>query len=643
MQKFLLLLLSVFISLGISAKDNWEFSNSTPQEAVKSHFYFLNRAHYDPTLASYTLADYTATQKQKQASIIKLKEILRSMNLDIDKVLDRKKGIVQKDKFQLFSYEPRIYLERVSRKWVYSVKTINSIPELYSKYVLKIKNEAPSETKQQEQLINDIISSDSSLTGFSLATPYNTIMSHLMYLSDSLFNPELAAHTINFAIEDTANAVQYAIMLKQIFQGSGNQIFFFNKLSKDTNFIDTASGKAIYYPNAIYPELFLEKIGDNWLYSRSTSKLIHSVHLDRYGDNADDVFKFSDRFKRLAGVNNSNNIGIFKYWQLLMLLFFFGAIFLLYLFNKIVIRRIINKILRHSPFRINTYQLFSTVSFLILLYVIENYAPAVELSVEYNFILIKGIKLFIIFFFTLLAMYFVNWLKIFFTIGHTHDSQFGIVIFTSMIVKSLIFIASLMFVIDLFEFNLVNFLAGLSIGGFALAFGAQDTIKNFLGSLMIFADKSFRVGDWIDNGDVSGTVEEIGLRSTKVRTFHNSLVTVPNSLLSDNNIDNLGRRIYRRYKSAIVVKYDTPSDLIDLFTKKITELIEEHPKTRKDFYMVHINDFSSYGVKVLIYTFFEVSDWKMEMQARHELIKSILDVRDELGIEFSIPLIAKTD
>jgi MscS family membrane protein len=207
----------------------------------------------------------------------------------------------------------------------------------------------------------------------------------------------------------------------------------------------------------------------------------------------------------------------------------------------------------------------------------------------------------------------------------------------------MIFTASMLFVIDTLNFNLFNFLAGLSIGGFALALGAQDTVKNFLGSLMIFADKSFRVGDWISNGEVDGTVEEIGLRSTKIRTFHNSVVTVPNSLLSDNNIDNLGRRIYRRYKTTMVIKYETPSAKIEEFTNRINQLIENQKETRKDFFMVYMSDFSSFGVEVLIYTFFQVSDWKQEMKAKHELIKSILDVKDELGIEFSVPLIAKTD
>jgi MscS family membrane protein len=189
----------------------------------------------------------------------------------------------------------------------------------------------------------------------------------------------------------------------------------------------------------------------------------------------------------------------------------------------------------------------------------------------------------------------------------------------------------------------VNFLAGLSIGGFALAFGAQDTIKNFLGSLMIFADKSFSVGDWIDNGNVSGTVEEIGLRSTKIRTFYNSLVPVPNSLLSDKSIDNLGKRKYRRYKTKVILKYDTPMDKVEEFIERIKQVIEEHPDTRKDYYMVYMNEFGSYGLEVLLYLFFKVPTWNLELKARHEIIAKVLEIQRELGIELAIPLVSKAD
>ena len=93
----------------------------------------------------------------------------------------------------------------------------------------------------------------------------------------------------------------------------------------------------------------------------------------------------------------------------------------------------------------------------------------------------------------------------------------------------------------------------------------------------------------------------------------------------------------------MVIKYNTPSAKIEEFTDQISAKIKQHPETRKDFYMVYMSDFNMYGVEVLIYTFFEVSDWNKEMKAKHQLIKSILDIKDELEIEFAIPIVADID
>ncbi len=644
MKHKILLFAFLLTSIVASAQDKWEFSNATPYETVKSHFYFLERSHYDIALATYTLGDTKLSKSSQESYIIKLKSILKKLKIKPEDVLDRKKGIVHKNKYQLSPKEELIYLERINRKWVYSKETVKAIPKLYQKYVIGITDIPKKEEIKRNKIINHIIEQDSNGVVFSLVTPANTIASHLIFLSDTLFKPELAAQTINFAPEDTANAEELAIMLKQIYMGAESQIFVFEELSNDTNYQDSVTGAFIYHPNKKFPELYLEKIGDKWLYSRNTSKLIRSVHEDIYQGDAEEVFNFSDKFKRWTGVNNSQLVGkVLKRWQVVMIIYFLSIFVLLYIFNKIITKFVFRKLLGKSPFHKIGFKIFTSITYIILFTIIRNYAPAFEFSIEYNHVLLKIIHLSLIFYYTLLAIYIVNILKVFFTIGHSNDSQFGIILFASLIIKTMIFTASMLFVIDALEFNLFNFLAGLSIGGFALALGAQDTVKNFLGSLMIFADKSFRVGDWISNGEVDGTVEEIGLRSTKIRTFHNSIVTVPNSLLSDNNIDNLGRRVYRRYKTTMVVKYETPSAKIEEFTNRINQLIETQKETRKDFFMVYINDFSSYGVEILVYTFFEVSDWNQEMKAKHDLIKSILDVKDELGIAFSVPIIAKSD
>jgi MscS family membrane protein len=203
--------------------------------------------------------------------------------------------------------------------------------------------------------------------------------------------------------------------------------------------------------------------------------------------------------------------------------------------------------------------------------------------------------------------------------------------------KTFVIAAGILFILKNMGQDITALIAGLSIGGLALALAAQDTIKNFFGSLMIFVDKPFQVGDWITSGDIDGTVEEVGFRSTRVRTFRNSLVYVPNGVIADRMIDNHGERQYRRYYTKLAVTYDTPPDLIELFVEGLRDLVKNHPKTRKDYYEIHLNDFNNSSIDVMFYIFFDVPSWSEELAARHEIMLSIIRLAETLGINFAFP------
>jgi MscS family membrane protein len=164
----------------------------------------------------------------------------------------------------------------------------------------------------------------------------------------------------------------------------------------------------------------------------------------------------------------------------------------------------------------------------------------------------------------------------------------------------------LLYVLQSLNFDITTLLAGISIGGIALALAAQDTLKNFFGSLMIFIDKPFQIGDWINFNEVDGTVEEVGFRSTRVRTFANSLVYVPNGKLADSTIDNFGLRQYRRFSTTISLTYDTPTALIRQFVDGLNEIVANHPDTRKDFWEVKLNTMGSHSLNIMFYIFFAV-------------------------------------
>lgn len=208
-------------------------------------------------------------------------------------------------------------------------------------------------------------------------------------------------------------------------------------------------------------------------------------------------------------------------------------------------------------------------------------------------------------------------------------------------VKVFVIVFGVIYAADSLHIELAPLLASLGIGGLAFAFAAKDTIENFFGSVAVLLDRPFSVGDWIvipGVGDgVEGTVEELGFRSTRIRTFYNSQVTVPNAALVRATIDNYGRRRYRRWKTHLGVQYDTPPDSLIAFTEGIRELVRTHPYTRKDYYQVWMHQWSASSMDVLLYVFFEVPDWNTELRERERLFIDIVRLADSLGVKFAFP------
>jgi MscS family membrane protein len=203
--------------------------------------------------------------------------------------------------------------------------------------------------------------------------------------------------------------------------------------------------------------------------------------------------------------------------------------------------------------------------------------------------------------------------------------------------KIFIIVFGLVFVADNLNVNITSLVAGLGLGGLAFALAAQDVVKNFFGSITVLMDRPFHVGDWIVVGDLEGTVEEVGFRSTRVRTFYNSLITLPNASLLSTAVDNLGARRYRRWKTTLSVTYDTPPEKMEAFCEGIRELVRKHPHTRKDYFHVYANEFGAASLNVLLYVFFVTPDWAAELQERHRLFLDILRLAHRLEVEFAFP------
>ncbi len=185
---------------------------------------------------------------------------------------------------------------------------------------------------------------------------------------------------------------------------------------------------------------------------------------------------------------------------------------------------------------------------------------------------------------------------------------------------------------------ITSILAGLGVGGLAVALAAQETIKNFFGSLVIFADKPFELGERIVVGGHDGTIEEVGFRSTRIRTLDGHLVTVPNGELANQMIQNIGKRPYIKRVMNVTITYDTPPDKVQLAVDILKELLDNHEGMDPEFPpRVFFNDFNACSLNILvIYWFHPPAYWDFLAHAE-KLNMELLRRYNEAGIEFAFP------
>lgn len=200
-----------------------------------------------------------------------------------------------------------------------------------------------------------------------------------------------------------------------------------------------------------------------------------------------------------------------------------------------------------------------------------------------------------------------------------------------------VMIFGVLVVIQNLGINVMSLLAGLGIGGLALALAAKDTAANFFGSIMILLDRPFRVGDWIVTGSTEGLVEEVGFRSTRIRTFYGSLISIPNSELATANIDNMGKRDSRRTLTELGLTYDTPPEKIEAFVEGVKNIIKANPATKKDAIQVAFNRYGDFSLQIIVVFFLKVDSWGDELIERQNIYNDILRLAREIGVEFAFP------
>jgi MscS family membrane protein len=186
-------------------------------------------------------------------------------------------------------------------------------------------------------------------------------------------------------------------------------------------------------------------------------------------------------------------------------------------------------------------------------------------------------------------------------------------------------------------YNVGSLLAGLGIGGLAVAMAARDTLANFFGGLVIFTDRPFRVGDLISIGDVEGTVEQIGFRSTRVRTPARTLVTIPNSKLVDTAIDNKTAMPMRRERIAIGLTYETSAQQMEIILEDFKTVLRNEPEVEQESVLVRFTGFGESSLNVLILYFTKNPAYDVHSTVAERINLALMRAVESRGLSMAFP------
>jgi MscS family membrane protein len=185
--------------------------------------------------------------------------------------------------------------------------------------------------------------------------------------------------------------------------------------------------------------------------------------------------------------------------------------------------------------------------------------------------------------------------------------------------------------------TLTQLLAGLGLVGLAASLAAQDTLKNFFGTLLLIGEHPFRIGEHIAVQGVEGTIESVGFRSTRLRTFEDSLLTIPNSVMAAAMIDNRAARTCRRFRTVVALAYGTPVDKLVALRDALREFATRHSRFLSDRIEVHIGGLGASNVELFVQVYLRVATFTDELACRDEFSREVLAQAGRLGVELAFP------
>ena len=425
-------------------------------------------------------------------------------------------------------------------------------------------------------------------------------------------------------------------------------IIDFSEVPIDANYIDTVDfgvrtlehNENRYAPFPVrLPEIYIEKYGKNWYFSEETVENLDKVYKKTFPI---EFSWFNEKFPEFFKTT-INDVLIWK--PIAVLLTIIICIILFYVLEPIMFfvlrlfQRIFFRKISDGKTMEVLHELAKPIVFIVIIRFIKKVLPSLQM-VKLNALLLTGLKIAETVFWIFVVL---KLLKVVLNFYHEYkaeektklDRQLAPIL--NKVLQGIIVLIGFLHILTLFGVDPATVLAGASIGGVAVAFAAQDSVKNLIGTMVIFLDKPFQLDDWIEFGGVEGSVERVGFRSTKIRAADTTVYQVPNSKISEADINNKGLRVFRRYTTEVGVRYDTPPELLEAFVEGIKKLIALHPSTKSQSYNVDFISFGSSSLNIMVNVYFKGLDWGQEQESKHILHMGIVRLAAALGVEFAFP------
>jgi MscS family membrane protein len=467
----------------------------------------------------------------------------------------------------------------------------------------------------------------SAMQAAQLGTPRQTITTFVMAMAQQPPNIAMAARTLDAGGLAVTDKNDVARMLHEIQLAKG--LMASPKLvPNDSAYVDTVMDARRYPIPGSEGQIELVRVGNEWLFSRSTVSAIPTIH--------NNLFPLGlEVLRNSIPTWGPRFLGI-SVWQWLLMVAMAVCAFLA---NR-MLRGVVTKLSRwmlnvlriHPQDSSSVARMARALTLFFVSRVVLALVPLLHLpsGTMHNIRYALGglcMAFTIVTIFRLVDVVSKTFIDRITTTKLKRGNSTALLMLSQTILKSIVVLVGGVWALERMGVNFTALVAGISIGGAAIALASQDTIRNVFGSLMIFVDRPFSVGDWIVTEKIEGIVEEIGLRSTRIRTFAHSIITTPNGRLADMTIDNLGVRTFRRIRVVVTIAPTTMPEHISAFQRAVETYLSSLPfvQHQPDMLTVHLTEISERGIICTITCFVDKSYADREPMVKNELIITVVD------------------